>query len=169
MRVYLVIVLLLSLHILAGCSGRPEIPKRGPVTNTVSFNGPILSTTINSNCLDVGDTVIITIEVMNPYTTPITLTANPLLDFTLNFPLDETLVRWSETPAYPTIKPVIPPGERHTYTWEWTPSRIYERHTFLIRTYATFQTPKQTTPVALTSREDFGVGIYRQFLCHKLR
>ena len=83
-----------------------------------------------TNCAFVGDVVRFTLVVTSLSDEPVRLTSDPLLEIQLSAirrtldPIPSQF--WSETAQYPPqIDPVLQPGERRLYTWEWVAEPVY--------------------------------------------
>jgi hypothetical protein len=110
------------------------MPTIGPVHERSAKRGIIDTTlTISTNCVEVGESLVIQGTVINEAPYPLRFVGTPTFDFIIR-PADwnpadgpEPVRHWSQTATYPTIDPVLAPGETRTYEWQWPVEAVYAK------------------------------------------
>lgn len=161
-------IVMFSLTALFLSSCTPEFlrrtPKIEPVHNRTSIAGfAELEIDASTNCAVPGETIAFTIHIVNRSTQPMTIQRIPALDIVLGpgawpFAGAMPMRHWSRSPDYPTIDPVLAPGEDREYTWRWTVDAEYSQDG-VKGVAANIETALQTPDMPSAQGLGIGVGV----------
>ena len=158
----------LVIVMLGSCGLGTRMPKREPVSATSPDQQLRVTIDSSTNCVAVGETLMLTLRMTNLQSTPIMIDASSDLIIESNMRTQVLVDRWSASADYPqSFDPVLPAGATREYVWNWT-----ARSDFSVQSGATILHTTKQNPSG-TIRLYVGVGWYTDgeyvVQCHEMR